>query len=251
MADFSTPLTALRATAKTQPYATAVKQKHNATTGPRYSDVSYHQFENDIEATASYWKKTFLPHDISEQSVIGVWLKGTSYEDLLHIWGIFRAGYTAQLILLRMTDPSVAHEVLTAAGAAALVHDPYLASVLQDNDGWRPDFDDIPYFWLNLWSTQTCAYNSSMDVMPNQKVFKSQRVPSVTKDHGQGCDWKFYSYGKHNAVSGKRPSRRLLHHSNKYPISYLRARRYDRQSWAHTTRHVSGLLVAALPPSAP
>lgn len=73
MADFSTPLTALRATAKTQPYATAVKQEHNATTGPRYSDVSYHQFENDIEATASYWKKTFLPHDISEQSVIGVW----------------------------------------------------------------------------------------------------------------------------------------------------------------------------------
>ncbi|KAJ4279254.1 hypothetical protein BFJ70_g16440 [Fusarium oxysporum] len=133
MADFSTPLTALRATAKTQPYVTAVKQKHNATTGPRYSDVSYHQFENDIEATASYWKKTFLPHDISEQSVIGVWLKGTSYEDMLHIWGVFRAGYTAQLILLRMTDPSVAHEVLTAAGAAALVHDPYLASVLQDS----------------------------------------------------------------------------------------------------------------------
>jgi len=45
MADFSTPLTALRATAKTQLYATAVKQEHNATTGPRYSDVSYHQFE--------------------------------------------------------------------------------------------------------------------------------------------------------------------------------------------------------------
>ncbi|KAL5586276.1 hypothetical protein FOBRF1_016146 [Fusarium oxysporum] len=66
MADFSTPLTALRATAETQPYATAVKQEHNATTGLRYSDVSYHQFENDIEATASYWKKTFLPHDISE-----------------------------------------------------------------------------------------------------------------------------------------------------------------------------------------
>ncbi|KAH7220086.1 hypothetical protein BKA60DRAFT_608762 [Fusarium oxysporum] len=84
-------------------------------------------------ATASYWKKTFLPHDISEQSVIGVWLKGTSYEDLLHIWGIFRAAYTAQLILLRMTDPSVAHELLTAAGAAALVHDPCLASVLQDS----------------------------------------------------------------------------------------------------------------------
>lgn len=54
MADFSTPLTALRATAKTQPYATAIKQAHNATTGLRYSDVSYHQFENDTEAMASY-----------------------------------------------------------------------------------------------------------------------------------------------------------------------------------------------------
>lgn len=32
-----------------------------------------------------------------------------------------------------MTDPSVAHELLTAAGAAALVHDPCLAFVLQDS----------------------------------------------------------------------------------------------------------------------
>ncbi|KAI7764118.1 hypothetical protein LZL87_006500 [Fusarium oxysporum] len=114
MADFSTPLTALRATAKTQPYATAIKQAHNATTGFRYSDVSYHQFEIDIESTASYWKKTFLPHDIAEQSIIGV---------------------------------------------------------------------------------------CSMDGLPDQEDFNSQRLPSVTKDHGQGCD----------VVASS---------SNKYPISY-------------------------------
>ncbi|KAH7154085.1 hypothetical protein DER46DRAFT_687723 [Fusarium sp. MPI-SDFR-AT-0072] len=109
MADFSTPLTALRATAKTQPYATAIKQAHNATTGFRYSDVSYRQFEIDIESTASYWKKTFLPHDIAEQSVIGV------CEHRMKICYIF--GVYLEL----------------AAGAAALVHDPFLASVLQDS----------------------------------------------------------------------------------------------------------------------
>ncbi|KAL9562369.1 hypothetical protein ACKAV7_013452 [Fusarium commune] len=128
MADFSTPLTALRATAKTQPYATAIKQAHNATTGFRYSDVSYHQFENDIEFTASYWKKTFLPHDIAEQPIIGV---------------------------------------------------------------------------------------CSMDGLPDQEDFNSQRLPSVTKDHvevlliweAQCCCWK----ASFKVVASS---------SNKYPISY-------------------------------
>ncbi|KAF4333127.1 hypothetical protein FBEOM_13075 [Fusarium beomiforme] len=122
-----TPLSALRTTAAAQPYATAIKQAH---AGLNYSDISYYQFEKDVELTASYWRTTFSLLGITEKSVIGVWLKGTSYEDLLHIWGISRAGYIPQLISLRMTDPTVAHELLTAAGAAALVHDPFLTSAL-------------------------------------------------------------------------------------------------------------------------
>ncbi|KAG7404993.1 hypothetical protein Forpe1208_v015173 [Fusarium oxysporum f. sp. rapae] len=120
MADFSTPLTALRATAKTQPYATAIKQAHNATTGFRYSDVSYRQFEIDIESTASYWKKTFLPHDIAEQSVIGVcehrmkicyifgvYLELVSFKVVASSSNKYPISYGAKEAALRPVSPSV------------------------------------------------------------------------------------------------------------------------------------------------
>jgi acyl-CoA synthetase (AMP-forming)/AMP-acid ligase II len=151
MEAFRTPLSVLRAAAAAQPSAPAIKQAPNTTDGLRYTDVSYWQFEQDIDSTASYWMGNLSSAGVKEGSIIGVWyviqasfyratlvlttdrLKGISYEDLLHIWGIFRAGYIPQLISLRMTDPSVTHELLSKAGASALIHDPCLTSALQQS----------------------------------------------------------------------------------------------------------------------
>ncbi|KAF9771730.1 hypothetical protein IL306_010623 [Fusarium sp. DS 682] len=133
MEAFRTPLSVLRAAAAAQPSAPAIKQARNTTDGLSYTDVSYWQFEQDIDSTASYWIENLSSAGVKEGSIIGVWLKGISYEDLLHIWGIFRAGYIPQLISLRMTDPSVTHELLSKAGAAALIHDPCLTSALQQS----------------------------------------------------------------------------------------------------------------------
>lgn len=57
-------------------------------------------------------------------------LGGFTYNDLLLIYSISRAGYTPQLISLRLPDPGVVFELLERSKAQALVYDPFFANVL-------------------------------------------------------------------------------------------------------------------------
>ena len=50
-------------------------------------------------------------------------LAGMTYEDVLHIYGMMRAGYVPQLFSLRLPNPDVVEELLQKAGAKALVYD--------------------------------------------------------------------------------------------------------------------------------
>ncbi|KAH7130985.1 hypothetical protein EDB81DRAFT_845602 [Dactylonectria macrodidyma] len=72
-----------------------------------------------------------MPYSINKRrSVIGLWLTGKDYLDLVHIWGVARAGFVPQLVSLRMTDPSVTYELLHRANAVALIHDPGFGSFI-------------------------------------------------------------------------------------------------------------------------
>jgi acyl-CoA synthetase (AMP-forming)/AMP-acid ligase II len=80
------------------------------------------------------------------------------YIDLLHIYGVSRAGYIPQMFSLRLSSPEVIYELLNKAEAKALIYDlsyePILnnspvptflavnakSAVLDDND----DLPDIP-----------------------------------------------------------------------------------------------------------
>jgi acyl-CoA synthetase (AMP-forming)/AMP-acid ligase II len=53
-----------------------------------------------------------------------------TYTDVLHIYGISRAGYIPQLFSLRLPNPIVIFELLQKANAKALIFDPSFASVL-------------------------------------------------------------------------------------------------------------------------
>ncbi|KAI6044932.1 hypothetical protein EDC04DRAFT_2865441 [Pisolithus marmoratus] len=76
--------------------------------------ISYRQFKEDVEVTARHW---CIPHG----SVIGLWLSGMDYQDVLHIYGISRAGYVPQLFSIRLPNPVVVHELLREANARALI----------------------------------------------------------------------------------------------------------------------------------
>ena len=59
-------------------------------------------------------------------------LSGFTYTDVLHIYGISRAGYIPQLFSLKLPNPTVVHELLRRAGAQALIYDASFESLLKD-----------------------------------------------------------------------------------------------------------------------
>ncbi len=59
-------------------------------------------------------------------------LGGLTYVDILHIYGISRAGYIPQLFSIRLPNPTVIYELLRKAGASALIYDSSFEPVLID-----------------------------------------------------------------------------------------------------------------------
>jgi hypothetical protein len=50
-------------------------------------------------------------------------IPGFTYLDLLHVYGVSRAGYTPQLFSIRLPNPAVIFELLSKTSAAALIYD--------------------------------------------------------------------------------------------------------------------------------
>ena len=59
-------------------------------------------------------------------------VSGYTYPDVLHIYGISRAGYIPQLFSLRLPNPIVIYELLRKANAHAIIYDPSFESMLND-----------------------------------------------------------------------------------------------------------------------
>ena len=57
-------------------------------------------------------------------------LSGLTYTDLLHVYGLSRAGYIPQLFSIRLPNPTVVYELLQKAGARALIFEDSFKNVL-------------------------------------------------------------------------------------------------------------------------
>lgn len=55
-----------------------------------------------------------------------------TYVDILHIYGVTRAGYIPQLFSLRLPNPTIIYELLHKADAKALIYDRSFKSIVSD-----------------------------------------------------------------------------------------------------------------------
>ncbi|KAF8637213.1 hypothetical protein AX16_010872 [Volvariella volvacea WC 439] len=92
--------------------------------------ITYRQFHEDVQTYAKYWARTLRANSIPQRSIIGLWLGGFSYSDVLQIYGLTRAGYIPQLFSLRLSNPDVVYELLSRSKAQALVVDPSYQSAV-------------------------------------------------------------------------------------------------------------------------
>ncbi|KAF9071134.1 hypothetical protein BDP27DRAFT_554211 [Rhodocollybia butyracea] len=91
---------------------------------PRWDTITFKQFYDDVELCARYWAYELnIKANVPLKSVVGLWIGGYTYSDVLHIYGVSKAGYVPQLFSLRLPNPTVIFELLQKAGAKALVCD--------------------------------------------------------------------------------------------------------------------------------
>ncbi|RDB29199.1 Acetyl-coenzyme A synthetase 2 [Hypsizygus marmoreus] len=95
-----------------------------------WESITYHKFQSDVVTYARYWARAL--EGVPQRSVVGLWIGGFTYMDVLHIYGISRAGYIPQLFSVRLPNPAVIYELLHRANAKALIHDSTFASELKD-----------------------------------------------------------------------------------------------------------------------
>ncbi|KAI9572866.1 acetyl-CoA synthetase-like protein [Boletus coccyginus] len=121
----SSHLTVLEQSSSLYPSAPAFRiPRSDPTTGQVHDwlSISYRQFKRDVEYTARYYRRLLKSVGLTDNSVVGLWLGGMTYQDVLHIYGISRAGYIPQLFSIRLPNPDVVLELLRKQHARALIY---------------------------------------------------------------------------------------------------------------------------------
>ncbi|KAI1071433.1 hypothetical protein LB507_005043 [Fusarium sp. FIESC RH6] len=178
MSSFETPASALQASVKKYPDRAVLKIPTRSSEGVAFKDITYTQFQKDVELSARYWRSELSKIGAQDRAVVGVWLRGYSYSDAVHIWGLHWAGYTPQMVSLRLSDPSVVYELLQTGKAVALVHEPEFASML----------DNAP---LPLFSGGDSIFDKN-----------SEELPSVNAWHPNKWDDVLFIYHTSGSTSG-------------------------------------------------
>ncbi|TFK91197.1 acetyl-CoA synthetase-like protein [Polyporus arcularius HHB13444] len=87
--------------------------------------VTYRELEHRLAVTRAYWLRTLAPLQLNPSDVVGFWLTGRKFSDMLNHIAVSSLGYTPQLFGSGdFTDVSVIYELLSKSGGKALVIDP-------------------------------------------------------------------------------------------------------------------------------
>ncbi|KIK71118.1 hypothetical protein GYMLUDRAFT_52257 [Collybiopsis luxurians FD-317 M1] len=97
-----------------------------------WTAITYQQFYDDVLCSASFWFEKLQHDGIAPRSVVGLWIGGYTYEDVVTIYGLSRAGFIPQLFSLRLPNPEIIFELLAKAKAEALIFDGTFANVLDN-----------------------------------------------------------------------------------------------------------------------
>lgn len=94
--------------------------------------ITFKGFQRDVELSAKYWNKKLSALGVPPRSVVGLWLAGMDYSDVVTIYGMSRAGFVPQLFSLRLPNPTVIYELLLKANSKALIYDPSFDTIVTD-----------------------------------------------------------------------------------------------------------------------
>ncbi|KAJ6629584.1 acetyl-CoA synthetase-like protein [Mycena sp. CBHHK59/15] len=110
---------------------TLFKQFVGSETSPSWFSISYKTFLENLERSAAYWVKHLSEQGLQQNDVVGLWVTGVVYSDLVHIYGLVRAGFIPEVLNAKMTVSIIA-DLLATTGGKALLYDTSFAGIVKD-----------------------------------------------------------------------------------------------------------------------
>ncbi|KAJ7183460.1 acetyl-CoA synthetase-like protein [Mycena filopes] len=112
------------------PNLTIFKRLVEAEGNKTWVSISYAECQSDIERAAKYWHAALSAHGVATSDVVGLWLTGRHYVDLLQIYSICRAGFVPQVFSVAFSGVDVVDELLRTCNGKILLYDPSFADVV-------------------------------------------------------------------------------------------------------------------------
>ncbi|KAJ7983251.1 acetyl-CoA synthetase-like protein [Mycena polygramma] len=125
---------------------TLFKEYIHSQTSPSWVSISYQTFLRDVERSAAYWLENLSHHGLNQNDVVGLWDTGVKYSDLVHIYGLARAGFIPEVLNGHMTM-TIVGDLLAKTRGKVLIFEPSFASLVFDIGVPRvaiPDLADLP-----------------------------------------------------------------------------------------------------------
>ncbi|KIJ57306.1 hypothetical protein M422DRAFT_198731 [Sphaerobolus stellatus SS14] len=113
--------------------------------GKEWIDISYRQFQDDIERMARHWYAKLSSQNIPARSVVGIWLRGFTYSDVVTIFSISRAGFIPQMFGFELPDTRIVFKLLAKYDGKALIHDPAKTQLRRRSLTLLPCFTAVDY----------------------------------------------------------------------------------------------------------
>ncbi|KAF8485541.1 acetyl-CoA synthetase-like protein [Gautieria morchelliformis] len=136
---------ALRARVASHPHAPIFKLPKPGALGREWVNVSYKDFQADIERMAKYWLTKLASQGLPPRSVVGVWVRGFTYSDVITIFAISRAGFIPQMFGFELPNTRIVYELLAKGAGKAIVHDPAKTTLLRESGTTLPCYVATDY----------------------------------------------------------------------------------------------------------
>ncbi|GJJ09093.1 hypothetical protein Clacol_003315 [Clathrus columnatus] len=124
---YANHLTAIEEAVRTNPNNVALKvpSEHEN----EWKDIRYKEFWDDVTQVGVYWSRLerFIMVDDrngpGKRAVVGLWISGKTYTDLIHVLSLQRAGYILHLVSTYVKDVDLVQSLFEQSGARVVLCD--------------------------------------------------------------------------------------------------------------------------------
>ncbi|KAG6879216.1 hypothetical protein C0992_004358 [Termitomyces sp. T32_za158] len=94
---------------------------------PAWRTITYEGFLHDLEATALRFQQELRKLQLQPNNVVGLWITGKRYEDVVGLYALARAGFIPQIFSLVMGTQggNMINDLLKVCNGKALIYDQY------------------------------------------------------------------------------------------------------------------------------